>query len=273
MDLGLARAGHQHRFFCESDPYRRSILRRHWPGVPVYEDVREVDGTAPTVDLLCGGFPCTDLSVAGRQGGIDGPQSGLWAEYARIIGELRPRFAFVENVPALLRNEWLGRVLGDLAACGYDAEWDCLPASAFGAPHRRDRLWLIAYPKQAGLEEHRAEPRQSSLTEPRDRCALADAEGKPIGAGLRTDATGAERGRRSGDSGGAERTPWATEPDVGRVAYGVPHRVDRVAALGDAAVPQIAEWIGWRLREYDERNRLVPGGNERGQNLQGVEGR
>ena len=99
----------------------------------------------PPVDVLCGGFPCQDLSVAGRGAGIDGARSGLWAEYARLIRELRPRYVVVENVPALLVRG-LGRVLGDLAALGYDAEWDCLPASAFGAPHRRDRVWIVAYP-------------------------------------------------------------------------------------------------------------------------------
>jgi DNA (cytosine-5)-methyltransferase 1 len=103
----------------------------------------------PYVDVLCGGFPCQDLSYAGRGAGLDGERSGLWAEYARLIRELRPRYVIVENVPALLARG-LGRVLGDLAAVGYDAEWDCIPASAVGAPHRRDRVWLVAYPNGAG---------------------------------------------------------------------------------------------------------------------------
>jgi hypothetical protein len=99
----------------------------------------------PYVDVLCGGFPCQDISLAGRGAGLAGERSGLWREFARLIGELRPRYVIVENVPALT-SRGLDVVLADLAACGFDAEWDHLPASAFGAPHRRDRIWLVAYP-------------------------------------------------------------------------------------------------------------------------------
>jgi site-specific DNA-cytosine methylase len=106
----------------------------------------------PYVDVLCGGFPCQDLSYAGKGAGLDGERSGLWGEYARLIRELRPRYVVVENVSALLARG-LGRVLGDLAACGYDAEWDCIPASAVGAPHRRDRVWLVAYPNADAMRD------------------------------------------------------------------------------------------------------------------------
>jgi DNA (cytosine-5)-methyltransferase 1 len=101
------------------------------------------------VDVLCGGFPCQDISNAGKRTGIDGERSGLWSEYARVIGELRPRYVIVENVAALL-GRGIERVLGDLAALGFDAEWHCIPASAVGAPHRRDRVWIIAYAKRVG---------------------------------------------------------------------------------------------------------------------------
>ncbi len=107
--------------------------------------------SGPRIDGICGGFPCQDISTAGKGAGIDGARSGLWSEYARLIGELRPRYVFVENVAALL-GRGLGRVLGDLAALGYDAEWHCIPASAVGAPHRRDRVWIVAY---AANERHR----------------------------------------------------------------------------------------------------------------------
>jgi DNA (cytosine-5)-methyltransferase 1 len=113
----------------------------------------------PYVDVLAGGFPCQDLSYAGKGAGIDGERSGLWGEYARLIRELRPRYVVVENVTALLARG-MGRVLGDLAACGYDAEWDCIPAAAVGAPHRRDRVWIVAYPNGAGLEGHRGPDRR-----------------------------------------------------------------------------------------------------------------
>jgi DNA (cytosine-5)-methyltransferase 1 len=114
-------------------PVRDGAVQR---GVPV---------PVPYVDVLCGGFPCQDISLAGRGAGLAGERSGLWREFARLIGELRPRYVLVENVPALT-SRGLDVVLADLAACGFDAEWDHLPASAFGAPHRRDRIWLVAYP-------------------------------------------------------------------------------------------------------------------------------
>jgi site-specific DNA-cytosine methylase len=150
FSLGLERAGMRTAAFCEIEPYARAVLRKHWPNVPCYDDVRTLtserlraDGIV--CDVICGGFPCQDISSAGRGAGIDGERSGLWSEYARIIGEVRPRYVIVENV-AILLARGLDRVLGDLALIGYDAEWDCIPASAVGAFHRRDRIWIIAYP-------------------------------------------------------------------------------------------------------------------------------
>src|SRR3954470_14454687 len=178
FDLGLERAGMRVVWQCEQDAYCRRVLARHWPDVPCHPDVRAlvadtaVDGRGPwrtrgpdsdgageqqpalqaglpvpvpCVDVLCGGFPCQDLSYAGKGEGIDGARSVLWSEYARLVRELRPRYVIVENVSALLARG-MERVLGDLATCGYDAEWDCIPASAVGAPHRRDRVWIVAYP-------------------------------------------------------------------------------------------------------------------------------
>ena len=146
-DLGLSWAGMRHAFFCEVDPFCRSILAKHWPGVPLYEDVRELIGSeVPPVDVLCGGFPCQDVSQGGRRAGIkEGTRSGLWYEYARLIGKIQPRYAIIENVRGLL-SCGIESVLRDLAALGYDAEWEVLPAAAFGAPHHRERVFLVAYP-------------------------------------------------------------------------------------------------------------------------------
>ena len=137
----------KHRFFCEVDPFCRSVLRRHWPGIPIYEDVRELRGVdLPPVDVLCGGFPCQDVSLAGKRKGIaKGTRSGLWHEYARLIEEIRPGYVIIENVPGLLAAG-VEAVLQDLASVGYDAEWEVLPAAAVGAPHRRERVFLVAYP-------------------------------------------------------------------------------------------------------------------------------
>src|SRR5215207_5071922 len=151
FSLGLERTGgFKTVAFCEIDPFCRKVLEKHWPEVPCYHDVRELtaerlaaDGIG--VDVICGGFPCQDISLAGKGAGLEGERSGLWSEIARLSGELRPEFVIVENVSALL-GRGLGRILGDLAEIGFDAEWHCIPASAIGAPHRRDRIWLVAYP-------------------------------------------------------------------------------------------------------------------------------
>jgi DNA (cytosine-5)-methyltransferase 1 len=231
----------------------------------------------PYVDVLCGGFPCQDISVAGRGEGIDGARSGLWGEYARLIRELRPRYVVVENVAALLARG-MERVLGDLAACGYDAEWDCIPASAVGAPHRRDRVWLVAYPTRStgpnplgrrpicdddlptaaanGVADadrfgaHRAGALgEGGREEPADgRVGTADvayADERPDIAGLsqpgqRRSTAGAETGRHSEQR--------LAQSDLGVEADGLPWRPGGpTAGLGNALVPQIAEWIGWRI--------------------------
>lgn len=148
IDLGLERTGHFRTVaFCEIDPKARLVLAKHWPGVKQYHDVRELtaerlraDGIVPR--FVCGGFPCQDISHAGKGAGIEGERSGLFFEMARLIGELRPDGFLLENVSALL-TRGLDVVLGTLAALGYDVEWHCIPASAIGAPHRRDRIWII----------------------------------------------------------------------------------------------------------------------------------
>ena len=269
FSLGLERAGMRTVAFCEIEPFCRSILRKHWPDVPIYEDVRTLtadalarDGIA--VDVICGGFPCQDVSHAGKRAGLEGARSGLWSEYARLIGELRPRFVIVENVPGLL-SLGMGTVLGDLAALGYDATWDCIPASAVGAPHRRDRVWVVAYADSGGRSEPdlgREQPRgaeaistgESPHPAPMQRPSLKRGEpnrdyeraedvADATGSGLE----GSERCRLHG-AGRLSEPPvcghWGFEPDVGRVAHGVPKRVDRLRGLGNAVVPQIPEMIG-----------------------------
>ena len=147
FDLGFHRAGFYHRFFCEIDPFCRAILERHWPGIPIYKDIRTLSGAeVPRVEVLTGGFPCQDVSCAGARAGITSEtRSGLWYEYRRLISEIRPRYAVVENVKGLLSGG-MGIVLQDLSELGYDAEWTCLSAAVFGAPHLRERIFLVAYP-------------------------------------------------------------------------------------------------------------------------------
>lgn len=241
MELGLERAGMEVRWQVEIDPFCRKVLTKHWPDVPKYEDVRDVGAhNLEPVDLICGGFPCQDLSRAGRRAGIDGAKSGLWREYARIVRELRPAFVFVENVPGLLVHG-LGSVLGDLAALGYDAEWDCIPASALGAPHIRDRFWLLAYAHREG------QPQPQGRVPYVRRWALDSRQAPNVDDAVRGRHGTQEEAIRAGWVTAEFSGWWASEPDVGRMAHGVPSRVDRLAALGNAVVPQVAEYIGRQL--------------------------
>jgi len=274
LDLGLERAGWECRWQVEIDEWCRAVLTRHWPDVPRWDDARTFlshegrfvananerrvaaeaalrtggDAFGP-VDLICGGFPCQPVSLAGKRRGQD-DERWLWPEFARIVRVLRPRYVLVENVPGLLARG-MGDVLGDLAESGYDCEWDCIPAAAVGAPHLRYRVFIVAHRNGGGFEGERS----SGLLNGEWSAFGDDANGRrgavPFTSGegwrpARTIFTGASSG--AGSLGFSARSDWwTTEPDVGRVAHGVPSRVDRLRGLGNAVVPQVAEWIGRRL--------------------------
>jgi DNA (cytosine-5)-methyltransferase 1 len=243
FSLGLERAGMRTVAFCEIEPYCRAVLRKHWPDVPIFEDVRNLRAEhVGTVDVICGGFPCQDISLAGKGAGLAGERSGLWSEYQRLISELRPAWVIAENVSAL-RSRGLDQVLGSLAEIGYDAEWHCIPAAHVGAPHQRDRVWIVAYP---GGEQHEG----ASSADARAPATRLSEVLYPADEGWPAD--DAMRGRREAQeeplcprrNGPIYSDWWATEPAVDRVADGVPSRVDRLRALGNAVVPQIPELIG-----------------------------
>lgn len=146
FDLGFERAGMVCKWQVEIDPYCQRVLAKHWPDVRRHDDIKTFPPTDPEewrVDVICGGFPCQDISVAGKGAGLRGERSGLFFEAVRVAALLRPRYLVLENVSALL-GRGMGEVLGELAAIGYDAEWHCLPAAAFGAPILRDRAYLVA---------------------------------------------------------------------------------------------------------------------------------
>lgn len=240
FDLGLERAGFEIAWQVEIDHYCQRVLAKHWPHVTRYGDIKTVDwGTVEPVDLLCGGFPCQDISLAGKGAGLAGDRSGLWFEYAKAIAALRPRYVLIENVSAL-RTRGLDQVLGSLAALGYDAEWHCIPACAVGAPHRRDRVWIIAHSQSDRTQGGVFHQRGTIIGDDGDVQFVADSNterwlGRP---GLVGKARGGEF-----TCGGW----WESEPPVGRVAHGIPNRVDRLRGLGNAIVPQIAEWLGRQI--------------------------
>ena len=235
LELGLERAGMTVKWQVEIDDYCTRVLAKHWPNVPKFRDVRTVGAhNLEPVDLICGGFPCQDISAAGTGRGIEGERSGLWREFARVVGELRPRYVIVENVSAL-RGRGLWRVLADLAEVGYDAEWGTLPAAVFGAPHLRERLFIVAYSNGDGWSSSQIQPR-----------IFKTPIGAESGSGF---STWQQRGKPCRASGGRVRLL----PNAGdfRVPYGLPDGVDRLRALGNAVVPQVAEWIGRRIMEAD----------------------
>ena len=213
FSLGLERAGMRTVAFCEIEAFPRAVLAKHWPRVPCYEDVRSAPFTLGQADLIAGGFPCQDVSGAGERAGLSGARSGLYRHLVRAIRLVRPRFAIVENVAALL-GDGMGTVLGDVAESGYDAEWDCIPAGFVGAPHWRDRVWIVAHAVGARLEGWR--PTQAARTTQRE---LA-------GSSVRVG------------------TSWPDGPNIPRVGYGLPDWVDRVKGLGNAVVPAIPEMLG-----------------------------
>jgi DNA (cytosine-5)-methyltransferase 1 len=214
----------------ETNGFCQRVLIEHWPDAKRYGDVCEVGAhNLECVDIICGGFPCQDASYALQwhdREGIDGDRTGLWSEMARVVRELRPRYVIVENVTALLAIGF-GRVIGDLAEMGYDAEWGCLPASLWGAPHHRERVFCIAYP-----DDKRREKVSTVLTN------VPTAKRRKVQP---WDVAGTAR------MGG---TPWESKPPVPGMDVGVPRGVGyrpSIEALGNAVVPQVAEWIGRRI--------------------------
>lgn len=250
FSLGLERTGgFETVAFCEIDPFCQAVLRKHWPDVPIFDDVKELDADAVgPVEVIAGGFPCQDISDAGYRVGITGERSGLWSEIHRLARDLRPQFVIVENVAALL-GRGRGRVLGDLAAIGYDAEWHCIPAAAVGADHWRDRVWIIAYPDSTGPQsvfQCGREQRQEEMGEdaPDDHRARPQrgVQARTVGEDAR--AIGPWLGLALNSAPPFPGEYWTCKPVLGRGADGIPNRVDRMHALGNSVVPQIPEMIG-----------------------------
>jgi len=261
LTLGLRLAGVECRTvgYCEIDPYCQAIIRARiqdgfLDDAPIWSDIRTLDGSlmAGVVDIVTGGFPCQPHSTAGRRRGADDPRD-LWPDTLRVIGEVGPRFVLLENVTGLVfgRRPYVSTVLGGLAGIGYDAEWGLVPAAAVGAQHLRWRWWCLAYPAggRCGTERRAAEQTSEHPALERIQQPGADGEGRMVadanrGDGHRrclSDQMGRERSAESPSSDRlGSRTQWSPEPTVGRVAYGVAHRVDRLRALGNGVVPAVA---------------------------------
>ena len=263
FSLGLERVGGGGYFetaaFCEDNEPCQRVLNKHWPEVKIYGDIRELtyeqlcaDGVRPSV--ITGGFPCQDISTAGKGAGIvHGNRSSLWKEMLRLTRDVHPTWLIAENVSAL-RSKGLTLVIQDLCEIGYVGEFHCIPASTgCGAPHQRDRIWIVAHPDNLPLSPERGE------------CSPSAKESRSGGAERRNSLSNVEREEcilRPGKVDGKriesfrERVSdfWDVEPPVGRVAPGIPGRVDRLKQLGNSVVPQIPQMIGEAIMEYEQRS-------------------
>ena len=234
LELGLERALPNARTIwqVEIDSFCREILAKHWPHASRYDDIRETESSAlARVDLICGGFPCQDISVAGRGGGLAGERSGLWRDFARIVGDLYPRFVVVENV-AHGRGRWLPFVRRDLCFLGYRTRAVQVSASDVGAPHRRERVFVIANADRESLRV-----KSERLTARRSRGVRGQGKGIALDDGSARNVAGASR--------------WAARPALLRVDDGLSDRLVRARerAIGNAVSPAVSEVIGRMVRE------------------------
>jgi len=298
--------------FVEQDKFCQQVLGKHWVSVPIHSDIRDFSFNRTMVDLITGGFPCQDISIAGKGEGIEGERSGLWSEFKRIISDIRPKFALIENVPAITFRG-LDRVLCDLAEIGYDAEWQNISAAEVGAWHKRQRIWIVAYPSSNGLRRGSQSERgeKQVLSERSSTFLDSDKRRCKNGQCLRSDVSGSNRKRenttndftevkkrspkiphserkgleiRKGETaetiqristGGGEGfdywqsesgldgmadglSYWLHEPEgVPRVAQNIPDRVNRLKALGNAIVPQVAYIIMLQIKNIlDNENKI-----------------
>ena len=212
--------------FCEIEKYAQKVLQKNFPGVKIYDDITKLDGKRfKDIDLITGGFPCQDISIAGYGVGIDGDRSGLWSEMFRIISEIRPRFALIENVSAITFRGGT-RVITDLAKIGYDTEWQTISAAYVGALHRRNRMWFISYPSDSRPEYSKHGQGQENTRETEMVC---ECEGSVF-------------------SNKREFREKIRTTEFVRRSNGIPHRMDRIKGLGNAIVPQVAEIIMERIK-------------------------
>ena len=262
FSLGLERTGgFETVAFCEIDPFCRKVLKKHWPDVPCFEDVRTIDYEADHIkdaDVVTAGFPCQDISYAGAGAGLAGERSGLWWMVRRTLRLVRPRLALLENVAALL-DRGMGTVLGSMASIGYDAEWHSVPLSAFGAPHRRDRVCILAYPQGERCAEA-WEFRYRELQKWISRCCQA-----PVSPNARQERS---EGVRPQEVSGIGAFSWCQDvrgaadlrerPDLPPPLFrgsrdGVPDWVERIESCGNSFSPIQVEAFGHAILEAERQ--------------------
>lgn len=267
FSLGLERAGMKTVAFCENDKHCQRVLKKHWPGIPIFDDVKKLKGKEfkGAADVVCGGFPCQDISVAGPKRGLKGERSGLWKEFKRIIEEAGPRYAIIENV-ANLRILGLKEVISDLWSIGYACEWHIISARSVGAPHLRERVWVIAYPHQSGHQgrvsgrgkgeaavSKKAQPFTGNKV-PGRASNLSDSDGPRL---WKPFASEEEKSEWWAKATAGFRDWWEAEPEFCRTSDGLPKGLDkgrreRIKQLGNSVVPFVPELIGREILKFEE---------------------
>ena len=257
LDLGLERAGMKVIWQSEIDPYCNKVLKKHWPEVTNHGNIKDINwGDVQRPDVVCGGYPCQPFSTAGKRRGTDDPRH-LWPWVRDAISALQPSYAILENVRGHVSMGGL-QVIGELTEIGYDAEWRIVSAAGLGAPHRRDRIIIVAYPNRERLERSCRVQKSKKKFGGFDlsgankgwsqTCGVPNDVSKRDGQHRKPTNTATQSGiwtnDRTGKKAHDSRQRWESEPDVGRVAYGISNRVDRLRGLGNAVVPQVAEYIG-----------------------------
>jgi DNA (cytosine-5)-methyltransferase 1 len=272
LDLGLERAGMEVIWQSEIDPYGCRVLKKHWPEVVNHGNIKEINwGDVVRPDVICGGYPCQPFSTAGKRNGLDDPRH-LWPWVREAISDLRPKYAILENVRGHLSLGGLS-VIGELASIGYDAEWRIVSAASVGARHKRERIIIVAYPNNNGLSTTAVRAsigtptnEQSSWQNNTTNLKRCSGLSKNVAYPNRVSMDDSDFNRSNtppsresptvfsfarGSSYARTGEQWFSEPDVGRVANGIPSRVDRLRGLGNAVVPQVAELIGRMVMDYD----------------------
>lgn len=262
IEIGLERTGYfKTEWFVEKELYAREILRKRFPKTIIYGDIEKIDfRTVPSIDILTGGFPCQDISVAGKRVGISGSRSSLWRYYCEAIRILRPKYAIIENVSALTRKG-LNIVLRDIAKIGYDAEWHCLSASSIGALHKRERIFIVAYPNSSGEMvkgqdcDNKERNSEKKIQEWQDIIFRIESASSDVSNSNKQRQQRRKQIQVRQALLRREEPTWATEPKLGRVVDGISNRVDRIRCLGNAVVPQCTEIIGEAIKEKEGGNR------------------
>ena len=242
--------GFQTISFIECDPYCQKILKKHWPNVPIHDDIRTYQPEPYSADVVCGGFPCQDISIAGKQLGVTKEtRSGLFYELMRVIRLVRPDFVILENVAAILTNG-LGIVLGELASAGFDCEYACIPASALGACHKRDRWWLVAYPSSVNRRQKvEVQARRNTTI----RSSITNSNSKGMERRIEPINQEMQKTRLAWQSNTPHLSPnwrsYVSEPVLRRGDDGLSKRMDRLKCLGNSVVPQVAAIPLQRVKE------------------------